>query len=76
MTINKFMEKLKEIQDKGYGESEIIFNYQYKKEKINEYDEVGYYKPLEFTNCIDEQIELMQDMNKISFGLKDIVKDK
>ena len=35
MTINKFMEKLKEIQDKGYGESEIIFNYQYKKEKIN-----------------------------------------
>ena len=76
MTINKLIEKLKELQNIGYGESEIIFNYQYKKEKINKYDEVSYYKPLEFTNYIDEQIELMQDMNKISFGLKDIVKNK
>ena len=76
MTINKLIEKLKEIQNIGYGESEIIFNNQYKKEKINKYDEVSYYKPLEFTNYIDEQIELMQDMNKISFGLKDRVKNK
>ena len=76
MTINKLIEKLKKIQNIGYGESEIILNYQYKKEKINKYDELSYYKPLEFTNCIDEQIELMQDINKMSFGLKDIVKNK
>lgn len=76
MTVNQLMEKLKEIQDKGYGNSEIVINYEYKTEEVNEYDSRSYYKPLEFTNYIDEQVELMEDLDTVSIELIDRKKNK
>ena len=76
MTVNQLMEKLKEIQDKGYGNSEIVINYKYKTEEVNEYDSRSYYKPLEFTNYIDEQVELMEDLDRVGIELIDRKKNK
>ena len=71
ITVNQLMEKLKEIQDKGYGETEIIFSYQYKTEQLSEDESRSYYKPLQLTNYINEQVELMEDYNKVCIGLID-----
>ena len=76
MTVNQLMEKLKEIQDKGYGDSKIVINYEYKTEEVDEYGTRSYYKPLEFTNCIDEQVELMEDFDTVSIELVDRNKNK
>lgn len=75
-TVNQLMEKLKEIQDKGYGNSEIVINYEYEIEEINEYESRSYYKSLEFTNYIDEQVELMEDLDTVSIELIDRKKNK
>lgn len=71
LTVNQLMEKLKEIQDKGYGETEVIFSYQNETEQLNAYEGKSYYKPLQFTNYLNEQVELMQDFNKVCITLID-----
>ena len=76
LTVNQLMEKLKKIQDKGYGNSEIVINYEYETEEVDEYGSRSYFKPLEFTNCIDEQVELMEDLDRVSIELIDRNKNK